>query len=43
MALRTNQSSDHEIYPVIIKGYGSWDSVSDAGIFANIISIGNVR
>ncbi len=30
-------------YPMIIKGYGAGDSVTAAGVFADIISIANIR
>ena len=32
----------HE-YPMIIKGYGAGASVTSAGVFADIISIANIR
>jgi aspartokinase/homoserine dehydrogenase 1 len=30
-------------YPMIIKGYGAGDDVTAAGVFADIISIANIR
>jgi aspartokinase/homoserine dehydrogenase 1 len=30
-------------YPMIIKGYGAGASVTAAGVFADIISIANIR
>ena len=30
-------------YPMIIKGYGAGDDVTAAGVFADIISVVNIR
>ena len=40
IALRTSRYND---YPVVIKGYGAGAEVTAAGVFADIISIANIR